>query len=122
MDHPVSQVSLCLERRRTPRAVTVAEHGVVCVRVRPGFDASLLDISAGGAAIETACRLLPGTVVTLQLETRDRRHCARGRVVRCTVVSVQASRVSYRGAVCFEAPVAASPRALREYLVPASCS
>jgi hypothetical protein len=101
-----SAVSDRIERRQTPRRVTPEAHGVVRVRIRPGHDASLLDISCGGAAIETTHRLLPGRMVELQLDLRHRRACARGRVARCTVVRVEADRLLYRAALCFEESIA----------------
>jgi DNA-binding NtrC family response regulator len=57
------------ERRRGRRACDPAEHGILCVRIRPGHPAALLDVSADGALIETAHRLLPGTIVVLHLES-----------------------------------------------------
>jgi hypothetical protein len=95
-----------IERRRTSRHAVAEEHGVVRVRVRPGHEASLLNLSSGGAVIDTAHRLLPGAPVELQLETPHRRIGARGRIVRCEVVSVAADRLLYRAAICFDAPLA----------------
>jgi hypothetical protein len=106
------------ERRQTPRRTEAAAHGVLGVRIRPGHAASLLDISCGGAAIETTQRLLPGTLVELQLETQHRRACARGRIARCAVVSVEADRLSYRAAVCFEESIATLLSQTTEKTVP----
>lgn len=94
------------ERRQAVRSLSREQHGVVQVRVRPGHEASLLNISSRGAAIDSGCRLLPGSVAELQLDTPQGRVCARGRVVRCTVAAVQANRVVYRAALCFEQPLA----------------
>jgi hypothetical protein len=90
------------DRRRTPRHDRVEEHGIVCARVRPGRDASLVDVSAGGALVETTHRLLPGTSVELQFETSGERTTIRGRVLRCAVASVRSSSVCYRGAIGFD--------------------
>lgn len=103
-----------VERRQTPRRVEPEAHGVLRVRIRPGHDALLLDLSCGGAAIETTHRLLPGTVVELQLEMQHQRACARGRVARCSVVRVEANRLSYRAALCFEEPIETMPRRATE--------
>jgi hypothetical protein len=110
-------VSTRVERRRATRCVSLQEHGVTRARVRPGHEAELLDISAGGALIETEYRLLPGTIVELHLETEEGRLYTRGRVMRCTVAAVHASCVSYRGAVCFEGTVPWVPRRSTEYLI-----
>ena len=91
------------ERRQTHRRQRLEEHGIVSTRVRPGHHASLIDVSAGGALIETNHRLLPGAAVELQVETGAARATVRGRVLRSTVIGVQPSCVCYRGAVGFDA-------------------
>ena len=90
------------DQRRLRRSHEVEEHGIVSTSVRPGYRARLLNISAGGALIETSHRLLPGSAVELQMEARDGRTSVRGRVVRCSVSKVRASSVCYRGAIAFE--------------------
>jgi hypothetical protein len=91
-----------LERRTHPRHHGVETHGIVQMRIRPGHGATLLDVSAGGALIESTYRLLPGTSVELQVDTADRRVCIRGRVLRCAVVRVWPTVIRYRGAVGFD--------------------
>ena len=90
------------ERRRAPRCQTLEEHGIVSARVRPGHEVVLLDVSAGGALVECACRLLPGSMVDMHLVSPGRCASVRGRVLRCTVVRLRASGVWYRGAVGFD--------------------
>ena len=90
------------DRRQTRRHLDTDEHGVVSTRVRPGHRAKLIDISAGGALVETAHRLLPGTSVELHVETRSHRTNVRGRVLRCAIVLVRPSWVCYRGAIGFD--------------------
>jgi hypothetical protein len=108
------------ERRRSRRASDVAEHGVVCARVRPGHAAIVVNVSPDGALIETGHRLLPGTTVVLHFESLDRRESVRGRVLRSTVACVRASGISYRGAVRFESPLTCLRRPFTaEYPVPA---
>jgi hypothetical protein len=90
------------DRRQTPRHLDADQHGVVSTRVRPGHRAKVIDISAGGALIETTHRLLPGTSVELHVETREHQTNVRGRVLRCAIVLVRPSWVCYRGAIGFE--------------------
>ena len=90
------------DRRRTPRHGRVEDHGIVSARVRPGREASVIDVSAGGALVETKHRLLPGTAVELHLETSDRRATIRGRVLRCAIARLRSSSVCYRGAIGFD--------------------
>jgi len=94
------------DRRRSRRHRTFAEHGIGRVRLRPGLEVSLVEISAGGALIESSRPLRPGAAVELQLEAGSERATPRGRVVRCEVASVVATGVSYRGAIGFDARLA----------------
>jgi hypothetical protein len=91
-----------IERRQTHRRQRPEDHGVVSTRVRPGHHATLIDVSAGGALIETNHRLLPGAAVELQVETGTQRASVRGRVLRSAVIGVQPSCVCYRGAIGFD--------------------
>lgn len=97
-----SAVGHVVDRRRAKRSGIPSQHGVIRARVRPGHDASVVNISARGALIETAYRLLPGSFVDLHFETSRERAAIRARVLRCSVVGVLATSVSYRGAVHFD--------------------
>jgi PilZ domain-containing protein len=90
------------ERRKSHRHRSLEQHGIVSARVRPGHRARLIDVSAGGALIETSHRLLPGAVVELHVERQSEYTRVRGRVLRCTVVRVRPTWVCYRGAIGFE--------------------
>jgi hypothetical protein len=89
-------------RRQTRRRRHIDEHGIVSARVQPGQRARLIDVSAGGALIETSHRLLPGASVELHVETNSRRTSVRGRVLRCAVVRVRPTWVCYEGAIGFD--------------------
>jgi hypothetical protein len=80
----------------------VEEHGIVSTSVRPGHRARLIDVSAGGALIETSQRLLPGTSVELLVEKNTDRANVRGRVLRCAVVRLRPTWICYRGAIAFD--------------------
>ena len=90
------------DRRGMRRLEVVDEHRIVSARVRPGHRARLIDVSAGGALIETSHRLLPGTSVELQVDTGTDRASIRGQVLRCAVVRVRPTWVCYRGAIAFD--------------------
>ena len=90
------------ERRGTQRLAAIEDHRIVSACVRPGHRARLIDVSAGGALIETSHRLLPGTAVELQVATGTDRASVRGRVLRCAVVRVRPTWVCYRGAIAFD--------------------
>ena len=90
------------DRRRARRRRTVHDHGIVSARVRPGREALLLDVSAGGALVETTYRLLPGSPIELHVATNERRASVRGGVLRCEVVGVRAATMRYRSAIGFD--------------------
>ena len=90
------------DRREHARWRTVGEHGVVLVRIRPGYAATVIDISPAGALIETRRRLLPDTFVEMHVQTRLQRFNVRGRVLRSMVASVRPACVWYRGAIQFD--------------------
>ena len=89
--------------RRAFRRAGGHEHRIVTARVRPGHPAAVIDLSAGGAFIEISRRLLPGSVVDLQVDTAQRRTTTlRGHVLRCTVVRLHSTSVWYRAAIAFD--------------------
>ena len=77
----------------------------VCGRIRPGHDARVMNLSEGGALIETERRLVPGGVADLQLESGELRHTTRVRVVRSYVSRVRPDAMLFRTAVTFERTV-----------------
>ena len=90
-----------IERRAWPRISTANSTNLACGRVRPGRPAAIIDVSEGGALIETDSRLLPGTLVELQLGDPAPICRATGRVVRCHVYLLSGARIRYRGALMF---------------------
>jgi hypothetical protein len=90
------------DRRRAPRLDAVEEHRIVSASVRPGHRARLIDVSAGGALIETNHRLLPGRSMELQVEKDTDRASVGGRVQRCVVVRLHPAWVCYRAAIVFD--------------------
>jgi hypothetical protein len=90
------------ERRVMRRLEVFEEHRIVSACVRPGHRARLIDVSAGGALIETSHRLLPGASVELQVETVSDRASVRGQVLRGAVVRLRPTWVCYRGAIAFD--------------------
>jgi hypothetical protein len=91
------------DRRRAARLRTPDAHGIVAARIKPGKEVVIIDVSAGGALVETTHRLLPGAEVELHMETNRQRATVRGRVVRCHVERVGPAAVSYRGGIHFDA-------------------
>jgi hypothetical protein len=90
------------ERRSAVRLTSAAEHGIRFIRIRPGHGAALINVSAAGALIETHRRLLPGSLVEIQMETDRHKTSVRGVVVHCFVARVGPACVAYRGAIEFD--------------------
>jgi len=90
------------DRRQCRRSANPVDHGIQKVRIRPGHIAAVVNASAAGALLETQHRLLPGTVVELNVESTLHRTNVRGRVVRCMVCQVRAASIFYRGGIAFD--------------------
>jgi hypothetical protein len=81
------------------------------VRLRPGRDAVLVDLGAGGALIEGAARLHPGSTVVLQLVGSRRSAFLTGTVLRCQVSAIdREAGVRYRGAISFDIRLEFTPQ------------
>ena len=74
-------------------------------RLRPGRTAHIVDLSAGGALIETDWRLLPGMRVEMQVGEPIPLFRVAGRILRCHVALLDRGRIRYRGALVFEEQV-----------------
>lgn len=98
------------ERRRADRIESAA-----CpwarVRLRTGHEISLVNVSGGGALVETSARLLPGTAIVLHVVADAGTMAVRARVTRCSVCAIdKTAGVRYRGALAFaDGPQAARP-------------
>lgn len=90
------------DRRRAARRQTLEEHGIARALVRPGREVALVDVSAGGALVESTHRLLPGTLIDLHLASPGRAVSIRGRVLRCVVARLRPAGVRYHGAIKFD--------------------
>ncbi len=71
-------------------------------RLRPGRTAHIIDLSAGGALIETDWRLLPGMRVEMQVGEPVPLFRVAGRILRCHVALLDRERIRYRGALMFD--------------------
>lgn len=70
--------------------------------MRTGPELTVVDLSDGGALVEGAVRLLPGTRIDVHVMTRSGRVLTRARVTRARVCALAANRVVYRGALAFD--------------------
>ena len=94
------------ERRRHVRRPAADLGWFRGARLRPGLEAALLDLSPGGARLETTARLRPGIKAVLHLKTRTGELRVPGEVVRAWVSAIRPKRgVIYGGAVRFDRPI-----------------
>ena len=95
-----------MERRAFRRATRDECRLVATVRLRPGREVELIDVSSGGALVEARSRLLPGTRVELQVLVLGTCRLVRGRVARCHVFAVSSTAgVTYRAGLVFDEPL-----------------
>ena len=95
-------VTIAPERRAYPRVRAVTMTGMERARLRPGRTAQVVNLSAGGALIETDWRLLPGTRVEMQLGEPVALFRVAGRILRSQVARLDPGGIRYRGALMFE--------------------
>ncbi len=101
-----------VERRRDPRRIAADLTWLRAVRLQPGLEALLVDISPGGALVETTTRLRPGMKTVLRLSTTGSELRAPGEFVRAWVTAIPPDRgLVYRGAVRFDPPIDLPERA-----------
>jgi hypothetical protein len=97
------------ERRVVTRWVPGSAEALSRVRLRTGRELAVMNVSATGALVEGTTRLLPGTHVEVHVTAAQGRVLVRARVVRCTVCTVTADVIMYRGALAFTTPVDLPP-------------
>jgi len=102
-EHPVrAQMN---SERRAHRRLTISELSWLNhARIKYGPDVSLIDLSAGGAQIETTSYALqPGTAVVIELAAGERTWPVPARVLRCHIATL-VPHTTYRGALAFKRP------------------
>jgi hypothetical protein len=72
--------------------------------VRPGRSVLVLDLSATGALVAALRPLRPGAAVHVHLEADGDKATVRAVVGRCLVAALDAERMVYHAALCFDAP------------------
>src|SRR5262245_46719367 len=90
------------DRRAHERLTVSALSWLDSVRLKYGPAVSLIDLSAGGAQIETVShRLQPGSTVAIEIAGRSGDLVIPSRVIRCHVTAL-APHATYRGALEFK--------------------
>jgi hypothetical protein len=95
-----------VERRASERVDLASLSGLVHLRLPPGRQAVLRNVSQEGASIEAASRLLPGGHVEVHISTGGWNWRGRAIVKRCRVSALVADHgARYLAALQFEAPL-----------------
>ena len=89
------------ERRRAARLGCRELGWVRSVRISPGCDARLENLSAGGALCRLGTRLLPGRPATLHVTTSTGVVTVPGVVARASVSDIDATGLTYEVAMRF---------------------
>ncbi len=88
------------ERRAFVRVAARELTWVRGARLKYGPSLSLIDVSTGGAQIESPVLLKPGSTVIVEIQGQDQDLAVKSRVVRCRLASIS-PRATYRGALAF---------------------
>lgn len=102
------------ERRAFPRRPASELTFLKSVRLLAGPEVCLVDVSRGGALLESETPLPPGTRICIRLVTTDTTLLIAGRVLRSRVSCLQPGLVRYRSAVQFDEEVALFSKERRE--------
>jgi len=105
LDQEVASPGATLQNRRAHRRQVVAHLSWLDnVRVKYGPEVTLLDLSPGGAQVETAgYPLQPGSVIVLEIRTGGKLTSVPAQVVRCQLASLSPIP-TYRGSLRFRRP------------------
>jgi hypothetical protein len=89
--------------RRLHKRQRPAKNDVARARIRPGHEASIVDLSAVGMLVESTHRLVPGARVEIRLDGKGRKpEVVSGHVVRSLVSRLMSDGICYRGAIAFD--------------------
>jgi PilZ domain len=89
------------DRRRTHRFPATAIPGFKTVHLGTGPEVELVNISRGGALVESTSRLTPSSNISLRLVAGESSFVIRGRVLRSQVAGFLGCMLRYRSAIQF---------------------
>ncbi len=94
------------DRRSHPRLLPSGGLGPAVARLRPGRDATVIDLSRGGVCVEAAAPLRPGHAVDLRITLENWQWNGEAEVVRCQVAALpRDEKVRYRAGLRFPSPI-----------------
>jgi len=111
-------ITVLTDRRGAPRFCPGAGSRLATARIRPGRELQVLNLSTNGMLVDGPLRLLPGSMVDVQLHGTARP--TRARVHRSAVSALGPGCLHYRAALTFERPLDHDvlPATVAEYPLP----
>ncbi len=95
-----------LERRAFSRIQAASGGALPELNARSGNRARLLDVSFGGALLESSARVSPGAAIELTLVANDQPMVLRAAVARCQISALHPRKgPRYRAGVMFDRPL-----------------
>ncbi len=101
-------------RRKAPRLDATAIPSLKGINEVGGPEVKLINISRGGALIESQERLSTGSNICLRLVTEDKVHLIKGRVLRYSVSSLVDGVIRYQSAIVFDEDFTMMPEKAEE--------
>jgi hypothetical protein len=92
------------DRRAYERIAVTDLPWVKGARLKYGAPLSLIDLSIGGAQVESAVTLRPGSTIVVQIHGEDKDIALASQVLRCHIAAI-APVATYRGALAFKRTV-----------------
>ena len=89
------------DRRAFERVAVTDLPWVKGARLKYGAPLSLIDLSIGGAQVESAVTLRPGSTIVVQIHGEDKDIALASQVLRCHIAAI-APVATYRGALAFK--------------------
>jgi len=87
-DRQPKELNNTVNRRKTPRFMASAIPSLKSVHFGEGPEIKLINISTGGALIETQEPMSPGSSVSLRVVTTEAVHLLKGRILRCDTSTI----------------------------------
>ena len=92
------------DRRAYERVAITDLPWVKGARLKYGAPLSLIDLSVGGAQVESAVTLRPGSTIVVQIHGEDKDIALASQVLRCHIAAIEPV-ATYRGALAFKRAV-----------------
>jgi hypothetical protein len=103
---PIPEAASGRDRRIHTRLSGDDLGGLRLLRLKNGPELQIVDLSRGGALLESRVQMKPGAVVTFELKSHDSLIEIPSEVLRCQLARFDRGATLYRGACMFTSPVA----------------